>query len=296
MKIIFKFLFCIIFFSSCQKPIDDIPLPPPPPPGLPFKETPIAFPIIAGIIDEASGIADSKSNAGFLWIHQDSGNPPELSLLSYNGSVLRKVYIDAAHNRDWEDIALGNGPVEGKNYIYIAETGDNNLQHFNYSIYRFVEPTTEDTVYAWDELSFEYPDAPHDAEAMLLDNATKDIYLITKRDAASIIYKLAYPQSLTSTQTATEVGQLSFTGVVSAAISPDGTELLVKTYTNIYYWKRQTGETIEAALQRAPLTLGYIAEPQGEAICFKNDNSAFFTLSEKPSLISSVTLNEYKRN
>jgi len=295
-KIIFKLLLCSLFFSNCQKPIDKLPDPPPPPAGLPFEEIPVAVAIFPGAIDEASGMADSKNNTGFLWVEQDSGNPPDLSLLSYSGAVQKTVHINGAENRDWEDMAMGNGPVNGENYIYIAETGDNNVHFPDYAIYRFTEPLpAADTVYNWDKLNFQYPDGPHDAEAILLDNNTKDIYIITKRDTKSKIYKLSYPQSTTTITTANLVGELTFTSAVGAAISSDGTELLVKTYSNVFYWKRQVGESIEAALQRTPLTLGYIAEPQGEAICFKRDNTSFLTLSEKPSIISSVNLNEYLR-
>lgn len=296
MKIIFKLLLCFLFFSDCQKPIGKLPDPPPPPAGLPFKETPVAVAVIPGAVDEASGMADSKKNTGNLWIEQDSGNPPDLSLLSYNGTIQKKVHIKDAENRDWEDMAIGNGPVNGENYIYVAETGDNNVHFPDYAIYRFAEPLpTEDTVYNWDKLNFQYPDGSHDAEAILLDSDTKDIYIITKRDAKSKIYKLSYPQSTTTINTANPAGELSFTGAVGAAISFDGTELLVKTYNNVFYWKRQAGESIEITLQRAPVTLGYIAEPQGEAICFKRDNTSFLTLSEKPSIIASVKLNEYLR-
>ena len=79
---------------------------------------------------------------------------------------------------------------------------------------------------------------------------------------------------------ATLVGEMPFTGVSAAAASPDGKELLVKTYTNVYYWKRNAGETIGAALLRTPLALGYMLEPQGEAICFKNNN--------KPELVEAM--------
>ncbi len=263
---------------------------------LPFEAVPVTTPVLPGTIDEASGIADSKSNTGFIWVQQDGGNPPELFLLSYTGTVQKKIPIKGVTNRDWEEMAVGNGPVAGTNYVYLAETGDNSATYTNYAIYRFAEPTlTTDTVFNTDKIVFQYPDGSHDAEAMLLDNSTKDIYLISKRDSASRIYKLPYPQSTTTTMIATLVGEMPFTGVSAAAASPDGKELLVKTYTNVYYWKRNAGETIGAALLRTPLALGYMLEPQGEAICFKNDNSAFLTLSEKPFFATSVTLNLYRR-
>jgi hypothetical protein len=93
---------------------------------------------------------------------------------------------------------------------------------------------------------------------------------------------------------ATLVTTLTFTGAVSAAFSPSGAELMIKTYSSIYYFPRDPAQSIAAALQKAPLVLGYTQEPQGEAICFKNDNSGFFTLSER-SFAPSVALNFYKR-
>lgn len=280
-----------LLFWDCQKEIhfgDDH--------SLPFEITPDTISITPGMIDEASGIADSKQNAGYLWTHQDSGNPPELFLLSHTGAVQKKVHIKGAINRDWEDLAIGKGPVDGVNYIYLAESGDNFAAYADYAIYRFVEPAlSEDTVFTWDEITFRYPDGSHDGEAIITDNATKDIYIITKRDSLSKIFKLPYPQSISSTNMAVETGEMKITGVCSAAISPDGNELLIKTYTNVYYWKRKNGESITEALQRTPVTLGYVLEPQGEAICFKNDNSGFYTLSERPFFASFVTLNFYRR-
>lgn len=261
-----------------------------------FEGTPVTNPLSPGILDEASGIADSQMNPGYLWVQQDSGNPSDIALLSHAGSFFKKIIINQATNRDWEDIALANGPVSGTNYIYLADIGDNNKTSSEYYIYRFAEPAVSTTVVsAVDKITFQYPDGAHDAEAMLIDNNTKDIYIITKQDDPSRIYKLAYPQSTTATNTASLSGSLSFTGATSAAASPDGKELLVKTYTSIWKWNKNTGQTIEEALSGTPVSLTYQLEPQGEAISYKNDNSGFFTLSERPSVIAAVNLNFYKR-
>ncbi len=265
--------------------------------GLPadvFEAKPVSVPVKPGKLDEASGIADSKNFPGYLWVEQDSGNPSQIYLLSYKGEFFKKVKIKGATNRDWEDMALAAGPEKGKNYIYLADIGSNNMSATKYFIYRFPEPTA-DTVHTFDKIVFQYPDDSHDAEAMLVDNATRDIYVITKRDKPSGIYKISYPQSTTDINKAVRVGSLPFSGVVSAAISPDGKELLLKTYTAIYYWKRKPGQSLEQTLQTTPVQLSYQLEPQGEAICFKQDNSGFFTLSEKPSFINKVNLDFYKR-
>jgi hypothetical protein len=261
-----------------------------------FASVPVAERIAPGIIDEASGIADSKANTGYLWVEQDSGNPNDIILLSYSGAVIKKINIRSAVNRDWEDLAIANGPTAGINYLYIADIGDNNKVYSQYSIYRLPEPlATIDTVSVYDQISFNYPDGPHDAEAILVDNVSKDIYIITKQDAVSHIYKLIYPQNTTAINTAVYVGALSFTGVVSAASSVAGDELLLKTYTSVYYWKKDSNESIQHALSKAPIMLDYQPEPQGEAVCFKNDHTGFYTLSERPSFISAVSLNFYQR-
>jgi hypothetical protein len=286
-QLLFSILICTTCCNSKQKEL--------PAAALPFAATPVTAAVLPGLVDEASGIADSKANPGCLWVEQDSGNPPELSLLKYNGSLLKKISIKGAQNRDWEDMALGGGPVAGTNYLYVADIGDNNSSHNSYSILRFPEPeAAKDEVDTWDQIHFAYPDGAHDAEAIMIDESTKDIYIITKRDAASKVYKLAYPQSTAAINTASYVMDLPFTGVVGAASSKSGSELIIKTYTGLFYWTRKSGESITTTLSKPATTLSYTLEPQGEAICFKADNTGFYTLSEK-SFAPSVSLNFYKR-
>ena len=263
--------------------------------GPPFESFPFPKRVTPGVIDEASGIADSKANPGYIWVEQDSGNPNDIFLLSDSGQVFKKINIRSTINRDWEDIALAKGPVAGTNYLYIADIGDNNQVYGQYRIYRFPEPlASTDTVWSYDSIRFQYADGPHDAEAVLIDDYS-NIYIITKQSTVSTIYRIGYPQSLTTLNTAVKVGELSFNDVVSAAISQAGDELLVKTYTSVYYWKKAANETIEMALHKQPALLNYQQEPQGEAICFKNNKAGFYTLGERPSFISSVNLNYYKR-
>lgn len=261
-----------------------------------FEAIPTTKPLTPSILDEASGIADSKANPGYLWVEQDSGNPNEIALLSHDGALLKIINIKSAINRDWEDLATGMGPIAGTRYIYLADIGDNALAASQYFLYRFTEPLSAiDTVFNYDKITFQYPDGPHDAEAILVENSSKDIYIITKQDSPSRIYKLPYPQETGSINTALLVGSLPFGGATGAALSGDGKEILVRTYSSVYYWKRTATQSVEQALSANPVTLDTQFEPQGEAICFKNDNSGFFTLSERPAIIAAVNLNFYQR-
>jgi hypothetical protein len=260
-----------------------------------FDAEPSATRIQPGLVDEASGIADSRAIPGTLWVQEDSGNPPQLTLLGYTGELVKRVPVANAVNRDWEDMALAAGPVPGIDYIYIADIGDNNMQYENYWIYRFPEPKGNTTqVLDAEKISFKYPDGSHDAEAVLVDAQKKDIYIITKRDAQAGIYKLAYPQSTTSINNATAEGKLEYTGVTSGAISPSGKEIIIKTYTHIYLYKRSGNEPVSSTLKRKPVIVPYNMEPQGEAVGFRNDNTGFFTLSER-GMAPAVSLRYYKR-
>lgn len=224
-------------------------------------------------ISEASAIADSKKHKDHLWVLEDSGNPPALLLLGHNGNWQSKTVLKGITNRDWEAMAILNDT------LYVGDIGDNNARYNEYLIHYLPEPAAgDDSTTNFQTISFTYPDGAHDAEAMLVDNISGAIYIITKRDAASRIYKL--PRPFGNNMTAVFTGTLPYNGVVDAALAPDGKAILIKTYGNIKMYTRQSGETIEAALQREPKALPYIMEPQGEAISFSKDGLGYFTLSE----------------
>lgn len=282
-------LYILLILMACQKNSGG------PEQAESFEKVPQTSPLV-GTINETSGIADSKANSGYLWAHEDSGNPPRIFLVKKDGNVGKSIYLKNALNRDWEDMAFGKGPDNSLNYLYVADIGDNGKVFTEYSIYRFVEPTSSsDSILSFDRIQFNYPDGSHDAEAMLLDNATRDIFIITKSDNPSKVYKLAYPQSTTSINSAVFVGQLAYGGVTSAAITPDGKEIIVKTYPGLSHYVRKSGQTIPQALTNTPVGLAYQLEPQGEAITFANDNSGFFTLSEKGFMPTAPNLYFYKR-
>src|SRR5690349_22082700 len=52
-------------------------------------------------IAECSGIADSRINRGHIWVEEDSGNPPQVSLVGNEGKVKKSIYLSGAVNRDW---------------------------------------------------------------------------------------------------------------------------------------------------------------------------------------------------
>ena len=235
-------------------------------------------------LEEASGLAASSSNPGFLWTLNDSGNRAEVLLIDDKLNIRLTCTLHNIINRDWEDIAVGPGPEPGKNYIYVADIGDN-MAIFPYKmIYRFEEPkfqegTSQVTITKFDRVVFQL-DVKKDTESLLLDPKTKNLYVVSKREKPVYVYELKYPYSTTDTLTAEKIGSIPFGQIVAGDFSADGTEVLMKNYNNVLYWKLNN-EDLASALKRNPAIVPYEPEPQGESVTFARDGSGYYTISEK---------------
>jgi hypothetical protein len=248
-------------------------------------------------LEEVSGLAASKANPGYLWTHNDSGNPPEVYLVDEKLKIRLSCNLPGIKNRDWEDIAVGPGPTDSKTYVYVADIGDNNAKHKVKYIYRFEEPVAnakgEMTIESFDRITFRLEDGPKDTEAIMVDPKTKNIYVVSKREKPVSVYEIKYPYAVNETVTAAKIVALPLTQIVSADISSDGNEVLMKNYDNIYYWKID-GQPIAEVLHRKPQLLKYTEEPQGEAITFDLNGAGFYTLSET-LLTEKIFLYYYER-
>jgi hypothetical protein len=67
------------------------------------------------------------------------------------------------------------------------------------------------------------------------------------------------------------------------AISPDGSLILIKTYTRAYLWPRAKNQSVSDALKALPCRAPIPIEPQGEAIGFAANGKGYFTVSEGSS-------------
>ena len=253
---------------------------------------------------ELSGLACSKSNPGLLYTHEDSGNLNEIYITNTKGDDLGKIVLDGIPNRDWEDLASGPGPESSKSYLYVGEVGDNNSAYTSLSVYRFPEPdltaaSSQTIVHVVpDVLKFSYPKGAVNAESLMLDPLTKDLYILTKQQAQSNLFVARYPQSSSSTTKLIQQASFPFDLLTSADISPDGSEIIVRTTGQIWYWKKQHNETVLNAMLRKPMDAPYYRnERQGEAICFAADGSGYFTTSEIKKFPGDIAaLSFYKRN
>ncbi|WP_439483751.1 hypothetical protein [Cyclobacterium plantarum] len=244
-------------------------------------------------MDETSGMAISQKYPGRIFVHNDSNGTPEIYVLDTLGQYLGSINLEGVQNRDWEDMAIGPGSVPGRSYLYIGDIGDNFSKHEELIVYRIPEPKDldlkEKLSIVPEKIILIYPDGSKDAETMLVDPLSGDLYVLSKRDASNTLYKVDADQLINGdTVTLEKVMQLPITLSVGGDISADGTQIVIKNYWVVYYWTRNPGESLAETLQRQPKLLPYEPEPQGEAIAFTPDGQAYYTLSEKKLRIEPV--------
>jgi hypothetical protein len=267
--------------------------------SMPFLVRQVAGVLENKQIDEASGLAASVSMPGKYWAHNDSGDSARMFLINETGAHVAEVRIKGAENRDWEDITTYKHPENQRPVIIMGDIGDN-LARYDYGIlYVIYEPAggiLRDTAIDFDrKLIFRYPDGPRDAETLMADPLTGDLYIVSKRESAVGLYRIAYPYPSGETIVAEKIMALPLTQIVAGDISTDGREILLKNYDFVYYFLRKQGETIRDALSRPAIKLPYTREPQGESVCFSKDGKSYFTVSETTAFMIPPVLYRYDR-
>lgn len=243
-------------------------------------------------LNEVSGLAASTTHPGCLWVHNDSGDGDFLYLIDSLGHTRGQFKLGRFQQRDWEDLAMGPGPKKGVGYVYVGEIGDNDQVLRYISIYRVAEPTDlppggmVQQLIGVDTLLVKYADGPRDCEALMVDPQTRDIYLISKRDNPSRLYRLAYPQRTDTYNVAQPVLALPYTQVTAADISPDGRWIAVKNYDSLWIYRRDSSQSVTAALSGKACAAPYVREAQGEAVAWQRHTKGVFTTSERRRSIS----------
>ena len=239
------------------------------------------------LVNEASGIVASRKNPGVLWVHNDSGDLPRIFAIDAKGVLLGIYYVEKAHLQDWEDIAIGPGPDPNQDYLYIGDIGDNTAKRLSVIVYRVAEPKVDPNrpigrakIGPAEAIELTYPDGPKDAETLLVDPWNLDIYIISKRDLFSKVYRAAYPQSTEKRTTMTHVATLPWGLAVGGDISPDGRLVIVRSPFNASIWERSKGQELQQAFRGRELKFSLLFEVQGEGICFEGHGRGFFTISE----------------
>jgi len=252
--------------------------------------------------NEISGIELSNLCKNKLWAINDSGNEPNLYLLdTETGGILSTYHVPNLTNIDWEDISLGKG-FFGNSTLYIGDIGNNLLNRSIMQIYVLAEPgcqpdAEQNIILKPDHivLEFVYPDGPHNAEAIFVDDDTQDIYIITKENKSSGVYQYPFPHEPRKTTTLTYLGSLPFPLVVAADYNAEVRLLMVKTYDRIFLWENRENKNLSELIFETPQYAPYYPiEMQGESLSI--GSSGYYTLSEKVLGIEPILYYYGKKN
>lgn len=218
-------------------------------------------------LPEGSGVAVSRLTPGLLWSHNDSG-PPALVGVDASGTVTARVTVTGARVVDWEDLAAG--PCAQGSCLYIADIGDNNRVRQRVTIYRVPEPRPGETMTRPAEaIDAVYPDGPHDAEALVVAGPD-ELFIISKAPAReTALYRLKGPLREGTPSRLERVAGLPLAAVTGAALSPDGTDVAVRTNDALVFYAARELFAGRTAGGR-PFDLRPLREPQGEGVAIGN--------------------------
>jgi hypothetical protein len=246
---------------------------------------------VAPNLTESSGVAVSRQHQGVLWTHNDSKDGPYLYATNLAGEDLGGYHIAGADAVDWEDLALGPCPWSDGRCLYIADTGDNLMRRRDAAIYILTEPAVPPTPgrrpmeeVGATRLALRWENGPRDVEAMAV-RPRGEILLITKGRSGYVgVYRVpreaAQGDSAVARLTDTldilpqrNLGRLA----TGAALSPNGERLVVRTYTELYFYRFEADAIVPDG---RPCWLG-TREPQGEAVDFLDEETLVITSEAK---------------
>jgi hypothetical protein len=235
--------------------------------------------------DEISGLVCGHKNEELIYMVEDKGNANKIFVFNRSGILQTKLVLQGLENIDWEDIAIGSGPISGESYIYVADIGDNDGNRNSVRIIRFIEPDLSSissnsiVINNYDIINFQYPNGAKDAETLLLNPFNKDLIIMTKVELVTRVYQLKYPYS-SNMNKAEFIGLLPTQKIVAGDISSDGQRIVVKNKSTIYYWETHSNDIYKTLFHNPPKKISYIPEPRGESVGFSKDGKSYFTITE----------------
>jgi len=241
-------------------------------------------------LDEISGLAASRRTPDLYWVHNDAPRPARLIGLDGKGRRRGSLRIEGVRAIDWEDLAAYR--FDGKAWLLIADSGDNAGVRKERELVAIEEPAligdgSEQVVRpAW-RLRFRYADGAHDVEAMAVDLSTREILLLDKHAPAPVLYSLplgpgdgrvqvarrrlaldAIPAPSTQEREARFPAARLGGSPTAMDIDASGRNAVVMTYRDLWFYRREAGESWLQAFARAPSRLPLPPLAQAEAAGF----------------------------
>ncbi|WP_328399223.1 WD40 repeat domain-containing protein [Streptomyces sp. NBC_00390] len=215
-------------------------------------------------ITESSGLAASRAHPGVYWTHNDQDEPRIFAVDSRTGETVATITLQGVGEpRDMEAISVGR---DGN--IYVGDIGDNLDGSWDHVwIYRLPEPKRlRDATVRATQFTVQYADGPRNAEAMMVHPVTGRVYIASKNEDGGGLYEGPATLSASGTNVFRRIGEVPW--VTDGAFSPDGKELVLRSYfsARAYVWK--DGRLAADSSVRAPI------QGQSESVTYTLDGTA----------------------
>ena len=234
-------------------------------------------------LSEVSGMVLSRRHPGVVWVHNDSGDAARVYGLSTSTCrVVAQITLRGVDARDFEGMAAG---VDGRGrpVLWLADIGDNRQTWPEVRIHRVREPKRLGTVTRpVSTYRVRYADGSHDAETILADPASTQVWLVTKKLAAGALYRLPTVMSESRVNTARRLrdeGGL----VTDGSVSPRGDSYVLRDYLDARIFRGLPPGRLQSRIE-LPFQV------QGEAITWSADGRSLLTISERDDRLIEVRL------
>jgi hypothetical protein len=281
--------------ESARQPVPREATPPPPGPTLRVRTG-----YVPRELNESSGVAVSRRHDGVLWSHNDSRNENLIYATTLEGELRGTYLVVGATNRDWEDIALAPCPDDPGDCLYIGDTGDNGRRQREVAVFVVGEPTPRpgdasrirETAPAakW---AVRYDNGPEDVEALAVA-PDGEVLLVTKGRGGRVRLYGVKPHDGEGATSARLIRELDITPmrlvgrwVTGAAMSPDGGRMVIRTYTELFFYQFDAAGRL--TLLGEPCFLG-AEEPQGEGVDFLDGETLVLTSEAVPGRPRPITV------
>jgi hypothetical protein len=239
-------------------------------PTVAASEDTIAFTINDARITESSGLA-ADPGGNLYWTVNDSGDRGVAYGLGPKGRVQGTLNF-RAQPQDVEAVVVYG------DRLYIADIGDNSSQRSFVRVYYFTNPRANGLTVTYHAYDFRYPDGPHNAETLLVNESGR-LFIVTKGQKAAIYEAPAEPDRQEVNELE-KVGSVPFK-VTDGTFLPGGERIALLTYTSV--------QIIDANSYEVVVSDSIPEQPQAESLTLSLDQKSLLIGSEgKNSKVYSV--------
>jgi hypothetical protein len=239
-------------------------------------------------LDELSGLIATKD--GFITVNDSAiiASHKRIFFLDNTCKIVKQVEFSGNGPRDTEDLALA---PDGKT-LWIGDTGDNERQRTTIGLWKMdIGSAKKPVLY---RLAYPDGDGPFDAEGLMINGDGSPIVVTKEANKVSLFtptaalradttygipMKRAADIKLPASTTPNPLGPLGRIVATDAAVSPDRSKVVIRSYADAFQWPVSGGDLL-AAVKGTPVATPLPNETQGESIAYSPDGAYFYTVQD----------------